>query len=478
MATAKTSPQPHGTSTKKTQQRCSFKSFSKADVANKSATPQSNSAAPLPSPKLTQMADRTENSRPGRRRPFSTWMKKLAHFKGGSSAVAAEPSQPTNTKPDNFQMKSNSKKQTLSKNNPYPKSGQLNENGGVVDGNRSFSMVPTGNSVSSSSLGRRQSFRSSLDGRPPPTIGNKSVAPTMMSTEQGAHSDAAPSHAPSSGQGTNATVGCGVSSGRGADSTFSSPAPSLRSLTTTLTTIQSAAPNGAPAPHNNLANNTNITQFSHQFPASPATAIPAHLAPQSSGGHPSTYSTATANNLLTDNASILTLASSSKRRRRRSMDTDASVRALAPSSLFGGSRESLPLSVLSANVDSSGGLTATALQPRSNVGALNERASIYSATGVAPALPSERNSYYAGKQATTADGGSVKSGFLSHGRNDSVSGSIGGIAASGSPLASPREVSGTTFGKLSRRNSAWGEGGEGEKVEPSDEEIETVKTSA
>ncbi|KAK9468229.1 hypothetical protein V1512DRAFT_259028 [Lipomyces arxii] len=45
-----------------------------------------------------------------------------------------------------------------------------------------------------------------------------------------------------------------------------------------------------------------------------------------------------------DNASILTLASSSKRR-RKSIDTNASTRALAPESLFGGSRESLPLTV-------------------------------------------------------------------------------------------------------------------------------------
>lgn len=139
------------------------------------------------------------------------------------------------------------------------------------------------------------------------------------------------------------------------------------------------------------------------------------------------------------------------------MDTDASVRALAPSSLFGGSRESLPLSVLSANIDPHSS-SSTAHQTRASVGPLNERASIYSAAGVAPALPSERNSYYAGKQATTADGGSVKSGFLGHGRNDSISGSIAGIGASGSPLASPRDHTGpSTGGKLSRTNSAWDE---------------------
>jgi hypothetical protein len=152
------------------------------------------------------------------------------------------------------------------------------------------------------------------------------------------------------------------------------------------------------------------------------------------------------------------------------MDTDASVRALAPSSLFGGSRESLPLSVLSANIDST---TVIPHQPRPSVGGLNERASIYSATGVAPALPSERNSYYAGKQSIAADGGSVKSGLLGHGRNDSISGSIGGIGAPGSPLASPREAIGNSAGRLSRTNSAWGETGEGEKA---DVEVEAEDT--
>jgi hypothetical protein len=142
------------------------------------------------------------------------------------------------------------------------------------------------------------------------------------------------------------------------------------------------------------------------------------------------------------------------------MDTDASVRALAPSSLFGGSRESLPLSVLSANIDST---AATPHQPRPSVGGLNERASIYSATGVAPALPSERNSYYAGKQSIAADSGSVKSGLLGHGRNDSISGSIGGMAVPGSPLASSREATGNSNRRLSRTNSAWGESGEPEK---------------
>lgn len=402
---------------------------------------------------MTGVADRTD--RPGRRRPFSTWMRKLANFKNSSSIDA---NQVANGRRHTYQMKSQSKKQVASKNNnPYPESGFVNGNStGAAGNHRSFSTVPTGGTTSTSSLNRsRPSASLSEDGHELPIIGNKSSAPTMST--DGIPSDAAPSQGASSAAGTSATVGGGMGSGRG-DSTFSSPAPSVQSLTTTLTTMHSAAPPAPASSHNTTSNNTQSIQFSHQFPTSPLHALPAHLAPQGSGGHPATYNTATANNLLTDNASILTLASSSKRRRRRSMDTDASVRALAPSSLFGGSRESLPLSVLSANVDSNTVPTPTPHQTRHSVGGLNERASIYSATGVAPALPSERNSYYAGKQSAAADGGSVRSGLLGHGRNDSISGSIGGgLAGQSSPLASPRDAGILPTGNLSRTNSAWGE---------------------
>lgn len=106
--------------------------------------------------------------------------------------------------------------------------------------------------------------------------------------------------------------------------------------------------------------------------------------------------------------------------------------------MFGGSRESLPLSVLSGTIihgggqgdnaslrDASGTYTSSKLNP--------ERASLISASGVtAPALASERNSYIGSKYG--GDAASVRSGLLGggaassgvHGRNDSVSGSIGG----------------------------------------------------
>ncbi|KAB8300881.1 hypothetical protein EYC80_002809 [Monilinia laxa] len=370
------------------------------------------------SPPSSQPHERSDRSG-GRRRPFSTWMKKLTNFKNGSSNT--DSNQVNNSKRNGQQTKANSKKQSPAKNNnPYPESGRINGPATAsTPGNRhlSFSTGPTGNSVSTSSLERSRSIQSSEDGHPPPTIGNKSVALTTGDEHDIARSDIAASHAPSSGEATNA--------------------PSVRSLTTTLTTIHSAGAPAATISHHNASNNTQGIQFTHQFPSSPpATALPAHLAPQ-------------------DNASILTLASSSKRRRRRSMDTDASVRALAPSSVFGGSRESLPLSVLSATIEGATITSPTGLyQPRPLA---NERASIYSSTGVAPALPSERNSYYANKQSLQNDGGSVKSGLLGHGNTDSISGSIGGIAAPGSPLASPRDPTGSN-GKLSRSNSAgWGE---------------------
>lgn len=55
------------------------------------------------------------------------------------------------------------------------------------------------------------------------------------------------------------------------------------------------------------------------------------------------------------------------------------------------------------------------------------------------------------------DGGSIKSGYLGHGRNDSVSGSIGGTSLL---LASPKEMSfaaASGQGRISRRNSEWAE---------------------
>ncbi|KAI1106366.1 hypothetical protein F4804DRAFT_41133 [Jackrogersella minutella] len=381
-----------------------------------------------------------DRERSGRRRPFSTWVKKLANFKSGSSS-AAEGSRINNPKRD--AAPKGSKKRPSKNNNPYPQSGRLDLPAHQSD--PSFSTSHSGR-LSDPSVTRRShsSTVTSADDAAPPTIGGVSAAPTISTDYEATRSLHAPSHMASSVTGTSRTIG-GLDSRKGGDSTFSSPAPSVRSLTTTLTTIQSLGPNGAvngPAHtgHSSNQGNYQTIQFTQPFPTnSPASAIPPYLAPHSGPGHPTTYSSATANNLLTDNASILTLASSSKQRRRRSMDTDASVRALAPSSLWGGSRESLPLSVLSANIDGSGG-TPGLHQSTSRIAAganSEQRTSIYSTTGVTPTLPGERNSLYAGKQSIAGDGASVRSGLLGHGRADSISGSVGGL---NSPLASPREA--------------------------------------
>ncbi|PNY21907.1 Uncharacterized protein TCAP_07197, partial [Tolypocladium capitatum] len=353
-----------------------------------------------------------------RRRPFSTWVKRLTNFK--SSLDGERPKR---------QVKM---RKAAKVNNPYPLSAHVINTHGNGSANVNGPDVLNGNSARSFVTAQTDSIASTedaADGHAPPTVGGGSMPGTASTENEGQRSIVAASHGASSLAGTSRTVGGGLDSRRGGDSTFSSPAPSVRSLTTTLTTIQSMAPNGHHASAPTQSNPQSI-QFSQPFPTtSPALAIPAHLAPM---GHPNTYSAATANNLLTDNASILTLASSSKRRRRRSMDTDASVRALAPSSLWGGSRESLPLSVLSANVESTGNATVPGLHAGSSrIGA--ERNSIYSATGVAPAMPGERNSVYA-KQ---GDGASVRSGGLGHGRSDSVNGANAGVT---SLLATPREV--------------------------------------
>ena len=191
--------------------------------------------------------------------------------------------------------------------------------------------------------------------------------------------------------------------------------------------------------------------------------------------HAMTYSAATANNALTDNASLLTLASSSKRRRRNSLDTNASVRGLAPSSVFGGSRESLPLSVLSGNTTEASNTsvfnTSGVLSRPSIVGlASAERISVYSASGAIPlaSTTAERGGLYTTKQTTGGDTASIRSGVQSHSRNDSTAASItGGIS---SPLA--------MTGRMSRRSSGWGEitGEEGNDGKPGEKNEDEAMT--
>ncbi|KIX07519.1 uncharacterized protein Z518_02172 [Rhinocladiella mackenziei CBS 650.93] len=346
------------------------------------------------------------HDRHSRRRPFTAWVRRLANLKALHTDSNDAGSNPRRS---NLSMTNKSKKS----NNPYPLSSRADPHN---HGHLSFS-TPL-----SSQKSRRSSMspsKHSVSMSHESQTGNKSRAPTLATQAETALSDAAPS-----GAGTSATA---AKTDGGRDSTFSSPSPSIRSMATTLTTVQSIATgqNNPTAPM--LTHTSTVSNSASYYGGQPATAVPAHLAPHA---HPTTYHSATANNILTDDASILTLASSSKRRRRNSVDTNASMKALAPASMFGGSRESLPLSVLSGTVIHPGADTVSlrdaggAAHTRSNLNA--ERASLISASGAtAPTFASERNSYIGSKY---GDGASVRSGLLGvgHGRNDSTSGSMGG----------------------------------------------------
>lgn len=337
------------------------------------------------------------SERSGHKRPFAAWVKRLTNLHPSSKKA---------------------KKASQIKNNPYPISGrpQQYRPDSASSDNASLSVLQHGS--------RRSSITSA-----PPVHSNRSQAPTVATNNGTIHSDAGCFKTHTGGGGALSSV-----DGAGPNSTFSSPNQSQQSLTTTLTTIQSTNAHLTPNP-----------PHAH-FASHPASAVPPHLAPNNNNNN--------TNPSHNDNASILTLASSSKRR-RRSMDTDASVRAIPPRSMWGDSRESLPLSLLSANIEHS--------SARPSVGALTsaERASVYSSQGVsAPALASDRNSYYAAsyrqlakdrerdKDGHGADGrsinfdakslnydgrslagdvsslrgyeGSVRSGALGHGRNDSI----------------------------------------------------------
>jgi hypothetical protein len=339
-------------------------------------------------------------------------------------------------------------------NNPYPLSGTINRHTASQTPTESYTDERYGEDSHSRS---DPSLISSGYENPAPLTSAKSAAPTISTNGDAAFSEAAYSKA---GTVTTGTEGFSTHGG-GEGSTFSSPAPSVRSLATTLTTVHSAAPStqlyNAQNSHGHHHGNSNQgssnqgVQFSHQFPSnsSPATAVPSHLVPQN---HGMTYSAAIANNVLTDNASVLTLASSSKRRRRNSLDTNASVRGLAPSSVFGGSRESLPLSVLSGNTAEASNTSifnASGVLSRPSIVGLAsaERISVYSATGATPlaATTAERGSLYT-KQ-TAGEATSIRSGAQSHSRNDSTAASTAGGVSS--PLA--------MTGRISRRSSGWGE---------------------
>lgn len=280
-----------------------------------------------------------------RRRPFTTWVKKL-----------------------NQKMK-----RTKGPNNPYPLSGRVGSRNPAAPSEQQQSQTTTTHepTTSSSTCSGRLHSEEALDR---PSMGTSARPSTEA---DGRPPTTAPSYGGTSLAGTNITA----TEPRRADSTFSSPAPSARSVATTLSTIQPMAHSRPP-------------EVQYSQPQALVTAMPPSTNQERtrSAYRPATYSAIIANNLLTDNISILTLASSTQRRRRRSWDTDydhASVRALPPASQFGGSRESLPLSVLSANLD-----------------------------GQQPTSPGLQQARSIAERSVSGIGG--------HGRTESLNGSIGG----------------------------------------------------
>ncbi|KAG7104770.1 hypothetical protein HYQ44_016082 [Verticillium longisporum] len=160
---------------------------------------------PAPSPH-----DRSD--RPGRRRPFSTWVKKLTtNFKNSSSDGQLRNGSESKRLPG----KKGHKKHVSKNNNPYPQSGRVGQ-GQTNHSSHSFSS--TGRSGSATSLER--SVRSDDDGPPHTAGGARSLAPTVATDHEAPHSMVAPSQGASSVAGTNRTAG-GIDSRRGGDSTFS-----------------------------------------------------------------------------------------------------------------------------------------------------------------------------------------------------------------------------------------------------------------
>lgn len=315
-----------------------------------------------------------------RRKPFTNWVKKL-----------------------NQKMK-----RTKGLNNPYPQSGHVS--------NRHHQHNEDGESQQSTEYPASPVESRGPEPQAAHSIEEVSRQSILSATSDTASADAEgesrpPTMAPSYGGTSLAGTMITATDPRRPDSTFSSPAPSARSVATTLSTIQSQMANNvltgaannnpnpanpAPQPASRHQQHENV-QYSQ--PQALVTAMPPGDRNPRNQYRPATYSAIIANNLLNDNISILTLASSTQRRRRRSWDTDydhASVRALPPSQ-FGGSRESLPLSVLSANLDGQ--------QPTS------------------PGLTTARSIAERSVSGITAG----------HGRADSLSGSIGGSAV---PVAS------------------------------------------
>lgn len=388
----------------------------------------------LPSDPPSRYANMLTSSidRQGRKKPFA-WMKRFANFrhhgsedgttsnrKGKARSIPAVQASKSPTKPGANYLPANSTR-PLS-----PTSGNAGLARAVAQHHE--------NHYNDEQL-RQQSTISPYDenhDQQPIMDSDRSIAPTYITNPETIHSEAGQSR-----HGTSYTVGGGKSSiSGGGNSVFSSPNHSSHSLSTTLTTIQSStpstfyhpgqgsAPTGSHTGHHHHQSqpSQNSTYFSHQYPQTPVSAVPQHLHPHHASHVPLTYRSATANNLLTDNASILTLASSTHPRgRRNSLDTNASIRAIPPTSTWGGSRESLPLSTFSQTesftgasgpvlppvISSAGSIYQAQYQPSIGV-ASTERASAYNN---APTKSDDTNyASYSSASRSLNDGGSFRGG--------------------------------------------------------------------
>ena len=188
-------------------------------------------------------------------------MKKLTNFKDTSKKEKKKNANPSPYLSHDTPSETNGKQHSMTSIPPH----------------RTASLTSTQNQTGDNAA----SFRSSLDGANAHQRGQRSVAPTIATDHGAAKSTAGQS-------GNTAATGLGAGTTHNADSTFSSPAPSLRSLATTLTTVHSTSAANALSANGGVTSNTTAhdsvngatqgagsgsVHFSHQFPTSSAPEI-------------------------------------------------------------------------------------------------------------------------------------------------------------------------------------------------------------
>nr|POE85447.1 hypothetical protein CFP56_43763 [Quercus suber] len=211
--------------------------------------------------------------RPTKRRPFSNWVKRIANFKGGdqqgsSSKRTAIPRSANKSKKTSDQNTARQDQQKSTYLQPDTARRRDSSSAGSVNGQLSFATPSTHAQHSNGSMSSLP--LSMCNQREEQSNGSQSNAPTVATDPETIHSDAGQSKAPTIATGAGALSSL---DGAGGGSTFSSPNQSERSLTTTLTTIQSQSAGAAlqqgaisgPST-SNTQTNQNAAPFSHQYP--------------------------------------------------------------------------------------------------------------------------------------------------------------------------------------------------------------------